>query len=264
MNIYNQKKVYLILAVLPFLPACGVDFKKIEAKAHAINNYEQVSLKLAKENRELKMEVKRLEYELQKYKHNVGGHDLAKATHDSHEAPVAHSDNHGNAGHENHEVKREVASVHAMPQEKAPVTNKDFVEYATYKWHADDMKRIADKEFKEKNYEKAAQFYTQLIEHYPNYKNLNDEYYFRAGVASFESGIHHDWTLSHFENLMKKHPNSPYFRSAKLWIALTHLKLGEKQKFFATVEEFRKRYRNTKEWKILSSYYEKIEEKTHE
>jgi len=42
------------------------------------------------------------------------------------------------------------------------------------------------------------------------------------------------------------------------------MKLGEKQKFFATVEEFRKKYRNTNEWKILSTYYEKIEEKTHE
>jgi len=253
-NFIRPKNVF-ILAFLPLLPSCGFDFKKLEAKAHAINNYEQVSLKLAKENRELKMEVKRLEFELQKYKHNP----LANSGHaasDSH--AVAKAEDHG------HEVKREVASVHAKPSEKPVVSGKDFVEFATYKWHADDMKKIADKEFKEKNYEKAAQFYTQLIEHYPTFNGLNDEFYFRAGVASFESGMHHDWTISHLEALMKKHPNSPYYRSAKLWIALTHLKLGEKEKFFTTVEEFRKRYRNTKEWKILSSYYEKIEEKTHE
>jgi hypothetical protein len=42
------------------------------------------------------------------------------------------------------------------------------------------------------------------------------------------------------------------------------MKLGEKKKFYATVEEFRKKYRNTNEWKILSSYYENIEEKTNE
>ena len=63
---------------------------------------------------------------------------------------------------------------------------------------------------------------------------------------------------------MVKYPTSSYYRSAKLWVALTHMKLGDKQKFFATVEEFRKKYRNTNEWKILSAYYEKIEEKTHE
>jgi outer membrane protein assembly factor BamD (BamD/ComL family) len=63
---------------------------------------------------------------------------------------------------------------------------------------------------------------------------------------------------------MKQYPTSQYYRSAKLWVALTNLKLGEKKKFFATVEEFRKKYRNTNEWKILSNYYEKIEEKTNE
>ena len=93
---------------------------------------------------------------------------------------------------------------------------------------------------------------------------MSDEFYFKAGISSFESGNHHDWTLSHFGALMNKYPTSQYFRSAKLWIALTHMKMGEKQKFFATVEEFRKKYRNTQEWKILSSYYEKIEEKTNE
>jgi outer membrane protein assembly factor BamD (BamD/ComL family) len=150
---------------------------------------------------------------------------------------------------------------------KAPVSvikGKDYVQFKIYKWHAEDMQKIADKEFKEKNFEKAAQFYMGLVESYPQYKGLNDEFYFKAGVAAFESGVHHDWTIKHFENLMTKYPTSQYFRSAKLWIALTHMKLGDKKKFFATVEEFRKKYRNTSEWKILSSYYEKIEEKTNE
>jgi outer membrane protein assembly factor BamD (BamD/ComL family) len=93
---------------------------------------------------------------------------------------------------------------------------------------------------------------------------LSDEFYFKAGISAFESGSHHDWTITHFDNLMSKYPTSQYFRSAKLWIALTHMKMGNKKKFFATVEEFRKKYRNTPEWKILSSYYEKIEEKTNE
>ena len=63
---------------------------------------------------------------------------------------------------------------------------------------------------------------------------------------------------------MNQYPTSQYYRSAKLWKSLTYLQMGDKKKFFATVEEFRKKYRNTKEWKILSAYYEKIEEKTNE
>jgi len=44
-------------------------------------------------------------------------------------------------------------------------------------------------------------------------------------------------------------------------MALTYLQLGDDQKFFTTVEEFRKKYRNTEEWKVLSPHYEKIVQK---
>ena len=42
---------------------------------------------------------------------------------------------------------------------------------------------------------------------------------------------------------------------------MTHLKLGDEQAFFNTAEEFRKKYRNTPEWNILSGHYEKIVQK---
>lgn len=242
------------MLVLPLLASCSVDMKKIEQKAAMINHYEQVSLKLARENRELHAEVKRLEFDIEKlkqeksyYEAKGGGHS-APGGHDVAEAVPAHG-------------SRSIASV-------APATAKsdlkDFVEFKTYKWHADDLLKIADKEFKDKHYEKAAQFYTSLVNNYPANKSINDEFFFKAGIAAYESGAHHDWTLSHFEALMAKYPTSQYYRSAKLWVALTHMKLGDKKKFYATVEEFRKKYRNTNEWKILSSYYEKIEEKTNE
>ena len=226
------------------MSSCGLDkqIAKIEHKAILINKYENVALKLAKENRELRVEVKRLEFEIQKLKQETGFKSMAKSSsHDS--AP-----------------SRSVASVAPMGLE----LKKDLVEYKTYKWSADDMVKIADKEFKDKNFEKAAQFYTSLVNYYPNYKHLDDEFYFKAGISAYESGEHHEWTLKHFSVLMEKWPTSQYFRSAKLWVALTHMKMGDKKKFFATVEEFRKKYRNTNEWTILSSYYEKIEEKTHE
>ena len=279
-----MKKVILASClVLPLLSSCGYEkeIAKIEQKAILINKYENVALKLAKENRELHSEVKRLEFEIQKLKQQTGfnpvasssGHGDSHAKADAHGAPAvhgapaAHGEKHGDShatASSSHAEKaapsRAVASVKPMPLE----VKKDLVEFKTYKWSADDMVKMADKEFKDKNFEKAAQFYTSLVNYYPEYKHLDDEFYFKAGISSYESGEHHEWTLKHFSVLMEKWPTSQYFRSAKLWVALTHMKMGDKKKFFATVEEFRRKYRNTNEWTILSSYYEKIEEKTHE
>ena len=257
-----MKKMYRLqtyLLIFPLLSSCSLDFKKIEAKAAMINHYEQVSLKLTRENRELHAEIKRLEFEIEKLK-QVGPHHEEKSSHEA-----KHGESHGEvASHEeakHEEHGRSIASVAPSPLSDS---KKDYVEFKTYKWHAEDLMKIADKEFKEKNYEKAAQFYTSLVNNYPHNKSISDEFYFKAGIAAYESGIHHDWTIGHFEALMTKYPTSQYFRSAKLWIALTHMKQGDKKKFYSTVEEFRKKYRNTNEWKILSSYYEKIEEKTNE
>ncbi|MDD4976727.1 MAG: hypothetical protein PHY93_20395 [Bacteriovorax sp.] len=252
-----MKKMTILKAsilVLPLLASCSVDMKKIEEKAAMINHYEQVSLKLARDNRELHAEVKRLEFEVEKLKQEKSYSAVV------HGEVATHENKHEENNHEAH--GRTIASV--APSPISAEEKKDYVEFKTYKWHVDDLMKIADKEFKEKNYEKAAQFYTSLVNNYPTNKSINDEFYFKAGIAAFESGDHHDWTLTHFEALMSKYPTSHYFRSAKLWVALTHMKLGDKKKFYATVEEFRKKYRNTNEWKILSSYYEKIEEKTNE
>ena len=259
----NQFKASIL--ILPLLASCSVDMKKIEQKAAMINHYEEVSLKLAKENRELHAEVKRLEFEVEKLKQDKSFKEVKSGEHE-----VAAT--HGAAHEATHEAKPEAKHEEAHGRSIASVApaavheemKKDYVEFKTYKWHADDLMKIADKEFKDKNFEKAAQFYTSLVNNYPANKNISDEFYFKAGIASFESGDHHEWTLTHFEALMAKYPTSQYYRSAKLWVALTHMKLGDKKKFYATVEEFRKIYRNTNEWKILSSYYEKIEEKTNE
>ncbi len=248
-----KNKFVPIILVLPLLHACNVDYAAIEKKAQKFNHYEAVSLKLAKENRELKAEIKRLEFEIEKVK-NGGPSTVA------HHAPE-HSTHSEHNGHSDGHQKREIASVTPMLESNLKT---DFVQFKTYKWHAEDMHSIADKEFKSKNFEKASQFYYSIVENYPHYNKIDDEFYFKAGISAYESGSHHEWTLKHFSVLMKDYPTSKYYRSAKLWVALTHLKQGEKKKFFETVEEFRKKYRNTSEWKILSSYYEKIEEKTNE
>lgn len=245
------------ILILPLLASCSVDMKQVEHKAALINRYEMVSLKLAKENRELHADIKRLEFEIEKLKQEKSFYETKTGQASGHHEVAVHDTTVHEGAH-----GRSIASV--APTNLTNDIKKDYVEFKTYKWRADDLLKIADKEFKEKNFEKAAQFYTSLLNNYPTNKNISDEFYFKAGIASYESGLHHEWTISHFEALMSKYPTSQYFRSAKLWVALTHMKLGEKKKFFATVEEFRKKYRNTSEWKILSSYYEKIEEKTNE
>lgn len=62
----------------------------------------------------------------------------------------------------------------------------------------------------------------------------------------------------HLSSLVKTYPRSQFYRGAKLWLALTQYNMGDQQKFLKTVEEFRLKYRNTDEWKILSKYYEDI------
>ncbi len=253
-----MKKILLSSClIIPLMTSCSYEkeVKALEHKAALINKYENVALKLAKENRELRAVIKRQEFEIQKLNQDNTFRKVSSKVATKHEE-VGHGESHGTS----HGASRSIASVAPAPLD----VKSDMVEFKTYKWSADDMLKIADKEFKAKNFEKAAQFYTSILNYYPENHDINAEFYFKAGISAYESGEHHDWTLKHFETLMAKYPTSQYYRSAKLWVALTNLKLGKKDKFFATVEEFRKKYRNTNEWKILSSHYEKIEEKTHE
>lgn len=240
-----------IVATSFLFAGCTVEWKVLEAKSKQINNYEKVSVALARENRELITEINRMKFEVEKlrqeniyYKNKAGEKTDLPAV-----ASGAQSETSASRG---------IASIGAI------AVKKDQVEYEIYKWKAEDMHKIAESEFQKKNFEKAAQFYSAILKNYPTYSKIDDDFYFKAGVAAFETGEHHDWALANFDILMTQYPTSKYYRSAKLWSSLTHLKKGDKKKFFTTVEEFRKKYRNSPEWKILSSYYEKIEETTNE
>ena len=140
---------------------------------------------------------------------------------------------------------------------------EDLVEQSVYKWTPEQLLATADKEFSQKRYEKAAQFYETLVKNYPESQEISEQVLFQAGLASFEAGKH-DWTMENMQTLVKKYPQSKFYRGAKLWMALTNLKLGKKKEFFETVEEFRKKYRNTTEWTILSAHYENIMQKYKE
>ncbi len=212
--------------------------KQLNHKAEVINNYEKVALNLAKRNRDLEIEVSELKFELQKLK--TKNSYLAMQM-DKEEKPK--------------EPSRSIASV--VP------AGEDLVEQKIYKWTPEQLLATADKEFEGKHYEKAAQFYQTMLTNYPESKEIDENFLFQSGLASFEAGKH-DWTMNSMQTLVKKYPSSKYYRGAKLWMALTNLKLGKKKEFFNTVEEFRKKYRNTQEWTILSAHYENIMQKYKE
>jgi len=210
---------------------------KFEEKAAKINRYEQVSLALAKENRNLKVEVSDLKYEIEtlKSKNNF----LSLQLEQKGDKPAS---------------ERKIASVPA-------VKGNDLVQFDTYKWTPTQILAIAEKEFQNKNYDKSSQFFKAFETQYSKDNRIDDQFLFRAGLSAFESKKHYDWSLAYFDRVVKEHPNSQFYRGAKLWSAMTYLEMGDQDRFFETVEEFRKKYRNTEEWKILSHHYEKIMQK---
>ncbi len=235
MNMKN-KNLILLMATTALFSSCDV-MEKIESRAEVINNYERTALALAKENRELKMEIERQRFEIQSLK---SSNEFLKLKLDDKRKK---------------EKSRGLASV-------APVTpENDLVKFDVYKWEPNHLIATAEKAFQKKDFEKSAQFFHALAVHYPEHKEINDKFLFQAGVAAFESGDHPEWVIAHLDKLVKEYPASPFYRGARLWSALSHLKVGNSDKFFNTVEEFRLKYRNTDEWKILSNHYEKIVQK---
>ncbi len=233
----------LLLTSIVSFSSCE-QWDHLEAKAERINRYENVSLHLSKENRNLKSEISRYRAEIQTLKSEKS---YLKIQLEKYQDKSARSSSKGSS--------RKIASI-------APVNaKKDLVKFDIYKWTPSQVQAMAQKEFESKNYEKSAQFFKTFSTRFPGHKSIDDQFLFQAGVASFESRKHPKWTIEHLDQLVKAYPTSKYYRGAKLWMALTYLQLGDDQKFFSTVEEFRKKYRNTEEWKILSPHYEKIVQK---
>ncbi|MCO4754781.1 MAG: tetratricopeptide repeat protein [Bacteriovoracaceae bacterium] len=147
--------------------------------------------------------------------------------------------------------KRSIASI---PQKSA----NDLVNFDLYKWSPEKLLGVGAKALHFKKYDKSAQFYNTLLKEYPDHAAINDKVLFEAGIAAYESKQHFDWAVAHFSSLVRKYPKSKLYRGAKLWLGLAHFHKGNHEKFVATVEEFRSKYRNTREWKVLSNYYEDI------
>lgn len=223
----------LLIAILATGSGCELA-SRVEQRAYQINRYENVALSLSKQNRELEAEIARLKYEVQTLK---AKNQFLQLQLDE-KKPSA----------------RVPASIPSFS------VKEDLVKFDVYKWKPDDLLAVAEKEFG-KDHERSAQFYQALSVYYPGHHKIDDKFLFKAGISAYESGKHPEWVLHNMQTLIEKYPASEFYRGAKLWSAMTYLNLGNEKAFFATAEEFRKKYRNTPEWKILSGHYEKIVQK---
>lgn len=220
----------LNLVVLSLLVTSCDFMDSLYVKVKEINKYEVAALNLAKENRHLKSRIYTLESKVKELEAKNKFLEF--------------------------ETKKGMRSPASI---KTPVVaSNDLVKFATFNWSDKDLLKIADNEYGKKNFLKSAQFYYTLLEKYPNSKLINDQVLFQTGVSSFESGEYFDWTNESLTRLITQYPASKYYRGAKLWRALSFFKKGNTKEFYQTVEEFRIKYRNTPEWKILSQHYEEL------
>jgi TolA-binding protein len=191
--------------------------------------HELRSYKLLSENQQLKQKLRELEYKIQDLQTKSSFLEI--------------------------KMNQENRSVASIPKIDS---TKDLVSYDVYKWGEDRLLAIGVREFLSEDYEKSAQYLNELLNRYGNSKLIDDKVLYQAGIAAYKTAHHYDWAAKHLQRLVSEHPKSPYYRSAKLWLGLANLYQGDKEHFFETVEEFRVKYRNTDEWKILSRYYEEF------
>jgi len=231
-------KTFTLLGLTALLVSCDMG-NHIAERARVINNYENRALALSKENRALRIEISNLHSEMNTLKNK--NHYLK-----------IQLDKLNNRGAK--KPSRTIASVR-------PVSGNDLVKFDIYKWKPAQVLKVAENEFEQGDYKKSAQFFKAYADNFRDQPEYNDSFLFQAGIASFESKGHYDWAIAHFNKLIEEYPASKFFRGAKLWRAMAFLKIGKNEQFFKSVEEFRKKYRNTPEWKILSTHYEKIIQK---
>ncbi len=229
-------KLFLVFSLLAFgfvfsIWKYGGMNTTVMAKWNAQFEYEKKALVLAKENRLLQAKFSDVQYKINELE--------SKNKFLSAQIKNPHT-----------KAARNIASI--------PKSNtNDLVNYEVYKWTPEKLLAIGEKELYYKNYEKSAQFYNELLKRFSKHGIVSDRVLFGAGIAAFE-GNRFNWSEKHFDRLVKHYPKSEFYRGAKLWLALAQYNQGEHEKFLLTVEDFRFKYRNTEEWKILSRYYEDI------
>ncbi|MBD65067.1 MAG: hypothetical protein CME62_07660 [Halobacteriovoraceae bacterium] len=243
-------KEFTLFCVLTFIFAYTAGqfglWKDIDERSKVVHNYEYKALELAKEVRLLRVENQELKTKINKLQDKI---DFQKNS---------------TSG-----ISRTMASV---PKKSM----NDLVEFDVYKWSAEKLLGVGEqslhfgkKQFdgkkyssSQKHYEKSAQYYHALLTHYKDHQAINDRVLFEAGIAAYESKNHYDWSKKHFKKVVDRYPASKYRLKAKMWLALSHFYLGEREQFVEIVDEFHKKYSNSDEYtKVLSKYYEELDYK---
>jgi TolA-binding protein len=233
-----------LLSLLALMSSCQF-VENLNERAEVVNRYEKKALFLAKENREMRAEISRLEYQLDSLeaKNQFLEIQLEKIKEEKGEGTPS----------------RSLASISVVFD-----VNNDLVKQSVYQWSDTQLLSIGQQEFQRKNYEKSAQFFQTYLLREEDHKTVDDQILFQSGMAAYESGKYYHEAVKDFQRLVENYPTSKFYRSAKLWGGLSYFKLGETKKFYNVVDEFRQKYKNTPEWKILREYYEDITQKYKE
>lgn len=238
-----------ILFFLAFLSFQSGALKEMNKKAISLHQVERSSLILEKALREKEFKNKELKLEVAKL----------KAYNEHLKISLSKLSEKDTSFQDNRDGKRVMRTIASTPTNDGPSTLvEDYVQFDIYEWSPEKLKGLAEKSFHYKDYTKSHQFYAALIDHYPKHALVNDETYFKAGLSGYESGHYYAQSSQYLSKLIQEYPKSKYHRGAKLWRGLAHLKMGKHNDFMVVLEEFKSKYRNTREWSILSQYYEQL------
>ncbi len=212
--------------------------EKFKMQARHVGEYESKALQLARENIQLKAQLSDLQFKLQSIETEKNFLQIK-------------------LGQKMSTSKgRNIASF--SPAD--PVAEK-VVKQNVFKWSPKQLSMLGDHSFKTGDYVQASYYYNTLIQEYGKDSVVNDRIYYQAGFSAYKTSKYNNLAVRYLDSMIEKYPTSAFFRKAKLWRALAWLKEGKVESFYKTVEEFRLKYRNTNEWKILSGHYEEIREK---
>jgi hypothetical protein len=189
--------------------------------------------KIQDENVKLKLEIKKLEFTLAR---------LQEATQllENQDRAIAS---------EKATVKFEI-----FPSQK---NVEDHVKQEVYHWSPGKLLSLAEKEFNLKNYLASAQYGMTLLNQNHDPSLVDEHFYYRLGVSCVESKLYLYEGVEILNQLIKKYPESPLIVQAKLWRGLAFHRLNNQTEFIAMIEEFKSKYRNTKEWTVLKNIYER-------
>lgn len=158
------------------------------------------------------------------------------------------------------EMLTEEANQRQIRRTVASVVENDLVQFEIYQWKEIQLWQMAQKNFDEKNYEKASQFYASLVKNYPESDKINDLMYFNLGISAFYSK-NFKQAKEAFQFIVTNYQSSSFFVKSKAWIGLTAFYEQDIISFKNSVSELRDKYRNTDEWKMISKYYGNLAEK---